>query len=75
MLTATMIFGIIGIFALLVMRLNGETQAVTLDVDLPAGVAVHSLSITDDHKLAVGDDGILYVFDRNDTLLTTTPLR
>ncbi len=73
-LTGTMIVGIIGIFVLLVMRLNAPASVPSFDVALPDGVAPHSTSITADRIFVVGTDGTLYVFSSDRVLTQTVPL-
>lgn len=69
-----MIFGILGIFALLIMRLNQATAVPDFDVDLPEGVAVHSYSVTADRHFVVGTDGVLYILNDQKMQTQTVPL-
>ncbi|MEO0358523.1 MAG: DUF6476 family protein [Pseudomonadota bacterium] len=73
-LTGTMIVGILGIFVLLIMRLNATAPVPNLGVDLPADVAAQSTSVTQDHIFVVGTDGRLYVFTRDKVLTQTVVL-
>ena len=73
-LTATMIIGVSGILVMLFLRLSQPTSLPQLDVTLPVNVQPISVSYTPDWIIAVGDDEVLYVFDRSGMQRSATPL-
>lgn len=78
-LTAIMILGVLAIVALLVIRLNADTQALLVHPELfalPEGAATLSYSLVGDSVVIVTDDEMIRVFDAiNHELVQEMPVR
>lgn len=61
-LTATMIFGLVAIFTVLVIRLQTPTQVFPDTIALPEGAAIQSLTTADGYLLVVTHDNRVLIY-------------